>query len=233
VHVDVVAAVVADARVRADPEFTSRRFGHHAQRAAVGVASEQRALRPLEHFDALEVEERRVQAVLAAEVDAVDVHADALLARGLIRVERHDAADPDRERRLARFERRDAQARNGPVGEIEHALDVAIFEAFAVDHGDRDRRLLEVGIALVALTMISSTPLCVWAALRRPRRRPHRSESVGGSDCDGRASHGGDQRAPNAATHERGLMASISQAFATFGEFMSPSLRIRYTYIAV
>ena len=117
-------------------------------RAAFGVAAEQRALRSFQHFDALDVEQGGVEAVLAAEIDAVEIDADALFARGLVGVVRHDAANADRHGRLARFKRRDAQARNRAVGEVEQALDVAIFHGRIADHRKRDRRVLQVGFAL-------------------------------------------------------------------------------------
>ena len=118
-------------------------------RAAFGVAAEQRALRAAQHFDPLDVEQRGVEALLAAEIDAVDIDADALVARGLVGVERHDAADADGQRRLARFEGRDAQARDRAVGEIEQALGRGgRSSAWRVGDADRDRRLLEVGFAL-------------------------------------------------------------------------------------
>jgi hypothetical protein len=113
---------------------------NEAERAAFGVAAEQGALRALEHFDALHVEQRGVEAVLAAHVDAVDVDAHALFARRLVGVERHDAANADGQRRLARFEGGDAQAGDAAVGQIEQALDVAVLDRFS-RNVDRDRRL--------------------------------------------------------------------------------------------
>ena len=127
-------------------------------RAAFGVAAEQRALRPAQHLDALDVEQGGVEALLAAEIDAVDIDADALVARGLVGVERHDAADADGQRRLARFEGRDAQRRHGAVGEIGKALDVAVGQRLRVEHADRDRRALQVGLARVAVTTMSPRP---------------------------------------------------------------------------
>ena len=69
---------------------------------------------PLQHLDALDVEQGRVEAVLAAEIDAVDIDADALFAGGLVGVERHDAANADGQRGLARFEGGDAQRGTAP-----------------------------------------------------------------------------------------------------------------------
>jgi hypothetical protein len=59
---------------------------HDVDRAAFGVAAEQRALRAFEHFDVLDVIKRGAQALGAAEVDAVDIDAHALVARGLVAV---------------------------------------------------------------------------------------------------------------------------------------------------
>ena len=112
----IVRTVIADAAMPADGEFTARGAGDDAQRAAFGIATEQGALRPLQDFDPLDVEQCRVEAVLATEIDAVDVDADALLARRLVGIERNDPADPDRQRRLARLEGGDAKARDRAVG---------------------------------------------------------------------------------------------------------------------
>ena len=144
----IARAVIAEACGDAATEFPGGRLGDDAERAAFGVATEQRALRTTQHFDALHVEQRGVQALRAAEVDAVDIDADARIARGLVLVERHDAADADRQRRLARFERGDAQAGHRAVTQIEQALDVAVLDRFGIEHADRDRRLLQVGFAL-------------------------------------------------------------------------------------
>ena len=143
-----VRTVVAEAGRGAAAELAGGGLEHHAQRTAFGVAAEQRALRTLEHFDALDIEQRGVKAMLAAEVDAVEIDADALLARGLVGIARDDAAQTDGERGLARFEGGDAKAGNGAVGKVDQALDVAVLDVGRADHRDRDRGLLEVGFAL-------------------------------------------------------------------------------------
>ncbi len=148
VELAVVLAVVAHAGAHPALELAGRRLGDDAHRTAFGVAPEQRALRPAQHLDPLDVEQRGVEALLAAEIDAVDIDADALVARGLVGVERHDPADADGQRRLARFERRHAQARHAAVGEVVEALDVTVLDQRVADHRDRDRRLLQVGRAL-------------------------------------------------------------------------------------
>ena len=137
-------AVIADPDRAAHPEHAARRTRNDADRAAFGVAAEQRALRSAQHFDPVDVEQGGVEALLTAEIDAVDVHADALVARGLVGVERHDPADADRQRRLACLERRDTQARDRSVAEIEEAGGVAVGKRLRVGDTDRDRRALEV-----------------------------------------------------------------------------------------
>ena len=76
-------------------EFAGRLLGDDADRAAFGVAAEQGALRPAQDFDALDVEQGGVEALGAAHVDAVDIDADAGIARGLVLVEGNDAADAE------------------------------------------------------------------------------------------------------------------------------------------
>ncbi len=142
------------------PNWPLGRLGDDAQRAALGVAAEQRALRALQHLDALDVEQRCVQALLAAEIDAVDVDADALLAGRLVGVERDDAANAHGQRRLARLEGGHAQARDGAVAEIEQALDVAVLRAAGAGNG-----MMATGVCwrlvsrLVAVMMMSESPL--------------------------------------------------------------------------
>jgi hypothetical protein len=125
-----------------------RGLGDDAQRAAFGIASEQRALRPAQNFDALEVEQGGIEALLAAKIDAIDVDAHALVAGGLVGVERHDAADADGQRRLARFKGRDAQRRNGAILEADQALGMAGGHLVRTDDRNRDGRLLQIGLAL-------------------------------------------------------------------------------------
>ena len=142
-----VAAEIADAAAEPAAKFAGRPGGDDVERAAFGIAPEQGALRTLQHLDARDVEQSRVQAVLAAEIDAVDIDADALLAGRLVGVERHDAADADGERGLARLEGGNAQAGHGAVGEVVEALDVTVLQDLRVDHADRERCPLEVGLA--------------------------------------------------------------------------------------
>ena len=103
--------------------------------------------RAAEHFDALDVEEGGVKALLAAQVDAVDIDADALVPGGLVGVEGHDAANADGQRRLARLEGGDAQRRNAAVLKVDQAFDVTVGQLRTAHHRDRDRGLLQVAFA--------------------------------------------------------------------------------------
>ena len=145
---DRIGAIIAVAGVDRAAELARRRLRDDRERAAFGVAAEQRTLRTLQHLDALNVEQRGVQAMLTGKIDAVHIDADALFARGLVGVERHDAADPDGQRALAGFEGGDAERWNAAVGKIIKALDVAILDRLLVDDADRNRGALEIGLAL-------------------------------------------------------------------------------------
>src|SRR6478735_3734359 len=96
-----VGAVVAGAGRDPAAHHARRSLGDDAQRAAFGVASEQSALRTAENFDAFKVEQGGIQALLAAKVNAIDVDAYALVAGGLVGVERNDTADADGQSGLA------------------------------------------------------------------------------------------------------------------------------------
>ena len=86
--------------------------------------------------------------MLAGQINAVDIDADALLAGRLIGVVRHDAADADGQGGLTGLEGGDAQAGDAAVGQVHQALHVAIGQGFGVDDRDRDRRVLQVGFPL-------------------------------------------------------------------------------------
>jgi hypothetical protein len=69
-----IEPAVADLRVAA--EVLARLAQDHVDRAAGGVAAEQCALRPAQHFDPLDVEQRQVVGVLPGQIDVVDIGPD-------------------------------------------------------------------------------------------------------------------------------------------------------------
>src|SRR5262249_26104284 len=89
----VVRAKVSDPTGNTGGELARGRSGDDADRTAFGVAAEQRPLRSPQHFDALDVQERHIETLLTAKVNAVEIDADALVAGGLVGIERHDAAN--------------------------------------------------------------------------------------------------------------------------------------------
>ena len=150
VGLELVAIVIAVAERGVHAEHAGRGLGDDADRAALGVAAEQRALRPLQHLDTFDVIQRRAQALGAAEIDAVDIDADGLVASGLVGVaEGADAAHADRQRRLAGEERGHAQRRDRAVAQVFHRLDVTGLQGLAVHGRDGDRRVLQIGLALL------------------------------------------------------------------------------------
>ncbi|MNL01237.1 hypothetical protein D3C87_1217010 [compost metagenome] len=143
-----VGIQIANAGARPHAELARRLARHQRQGAAFGIAAKQGALRALQDFDAFNIQKSGAEAVLAAQIDAVDIDANALLAGGLVGVVRHDAANTDGQGRLARFKGGDAQAGHGTVSQVHQALHMAVFQRFAVHHRDGDRRLLQIGGAL-------------------------------------------------------------------------------------
>ena len=93
-----VASVVTEAAAQPPAEFSGWFVGDDADRAAFGIAPEQRTLRPAQHFDALYIEQPSVETLLATEVNAIDIDTDALVARRLVGVGRDDAANADGQR---------------------------------------------------------------------------------------------------------------------------------------
>ena len=144
-HHAVVAAIVADACRCIQPGFAAWTHRGDAHGAALGIAAEQRALRTFQHFDIGDFEECCTQCLRAPEVDAVDIDADALVARGLVAVRQHaDAADVDDQRARTREERGDAQAGDRTVAQVDQRLDMAVLQVGPAQHRDRDRRGLEI-----------------------------------------------------------------------------------------
>ena len=114
-----------------------------AERAAFGVAAEQRALRALEHLDPLDVEQRGVEAVLAYRDRRRRYRRRRpAIARGLVlrrsgTMPRMPMVSADCRASNVATRRR----RHRAVGEIDQALDVAIsLSACALSTADRDRR---------------------------------------------------------------------------------------------
>ena len=90
-------------------ELVGRVVGGDRHRPADGVAAEQGALRPAQHFDPGDVDEGHVAAGEAAEIDAIDISADRRIDRR-DDILRHLAAD---RQQLAR---RVAERRGGEAG---------------------------------------------------------------------------------------------------------------------
>src|SRR5690606_4843345 len=78
--------VVADAERSIAPPLVARRPRHDLDRSRDGVPSVQRALRPAQYLDTLEVRQVQVRAREAAEVDVVDVDAHRRLGKVEARV---------------------------------------------------------------------------------------------------------------------------------------------------
>ena len=126
------AVVVAIGPARVEPDGAADR-----------ILAGERALRPAQDLDPVEVDQLDHRAVHRREIDVVDIDADAGLEReGGVALA--DAADIGRDRR-AEGRRRLAQGDVGrvdaDVGEVGLA---ARFEHLAGDGGDRERRVLEV-----------------------------------------------------------------------------------------
>ena len=115
-------------------------LGDDVDRAAGGVAAVERALRSLDHFDALEVVEEARGRARAADIDAVEIERDRRV-RQRVAVEIADAAQIEqrvRARRGRDLERRDDR------GQLGRARDAGAGERIARDGADRDRGALEI-----------------------------------------------------------------------------------------
>src|SRR5690606_27981087 len=115
-------------------------------RAADRVTAGQRALRTAQHLDAIEVEQIEQRARQRRVVDVVDVDTDARLER-VVEVRLTDAANESDHRRTdtrARGFQRDVRRLRG---NLEYVRLTARLHHRGGDRGDRDRRILNVGLA--------------------------------------------------------------------------------------
>src|SRR3546814_14394862 len=69
--------IIAVAHFGIGRKIIARLGGHKVDRARYGVLAEQGALRPAQHLDALDIDERLVDRRRLAEIDAVELAADA------------------------------------------------------------------------------------------------------------------------------------------------------------
>ena len=132
----IVAAIGA---LDLERELLRELLGHIFDRAADRIAAVQRALRPAQHLDALDIIDIQHGRLRTVEVDVVQIDAHALLETGY-RILLADAADEGRERRVrpARGFQRDVGHHGGNVGHVERA---ALVELGAAEGGNRDRHI--------------------------------------------------------------------------------------------
>src|SRR3546814_14162082 len=69
--------IIAVAHIGIGRKIIARLGGHKVDRARYGVLAEQGALRPAQHLDALDIDERLVDRRRLAEIDAVEIDGDA------------------------------------------------------------------------------------------------------------------------------------------------------------
>lgn len=84
----------ADASI--DPKIAGGGLGDDAHRTALAVATEERALRALQHLDALDIEHGHTETLRAAEEHAIHIDTDAGITGGLVGIHRRaDATDTE------------------------------------------------------------------------------------------------------------------------------------------
>jgi hypothetical protein len=108
----------------------------HLDHAAGGVAAEQRALRPVEHFDPLDPAQVEQRADRRGEIDPVDIRRDAVLD-----AERRALADAAQVGLGERARAHHHQARHD-LAERRHLGRLHLLERFAGPGGERDRHVL-------------------------------------------------------------------------------------------
>ncbi len=151
-HVRVEIGVQASARAcgQGDPAavLVARLARDDVDGATDGIAPVQGALRPAQHFDALDVCEAPVLAHLPAEVDAVHVYADARVGRNQV-VLQADAADEGvGRRRMSSREAGDIQVRN-ELADVRQVRDALSFDGFCRKRADRHGDVIDALLALL------------------------------------------------------------------------------------
>ena len=150
IRVEVSSPAPARAGFEREPAglFASRRPGDDVDRTADRVAAVESALRPAQHFDALDVRQVPVLSDLAPEVDAVDVDADAGVGGDEV-ILQADAAD---ERvgggGVAGREAGHVQVRD-ELADVDQVGDALPLKLLAGEGGDRDRHLVDALLALL------------------------------------------------------------------------------------
>ncbi len=192
-----LAVEIADADRGVDAQHARRLLRYDADGAAFGVAPEQGAFGAAGHLDVIDVDERSAQPLGAAQIDPVDINPDALVAVRLVGVgHRTDAARRNDQGGVADEERLDPQRRDGAVGQVGQGLDVAVGQIVLAEGGNRDRRALQVGVALLrrdddfgqAAAVLRRGGLGVLS-LRHARSGPH--QGAGDRKPGGRGSETG------------------------------------------
>src|SRR5690606_16929414 len=147
---DLHAVVAADGHVAGDAELVAGGAGDDRDCAADRIASKQRALRALQHLDALDVEQVLVRPDRAAEIDPIEVDADRRVDVER-EVTRSDAAD-----RRAEHGARSGEGRRGVEGDVRSnarkgrdVADRAFLQRLGVERADCDRYVLHVLGALL------------------------------------------------------------------------------------
>src|SRR5690606_17817939 len=143
---DAEQAVVAGGDLGFRTLVVGRRTRDHVDQAGRSVLAEYRALRPLEHLDALDRAEVAKADAVARPVDAVDHHAHRGLQARVV-ADRADAAQAHRGLALGRGAG-DAEPRH----QVLHFLDVAragVLQQLLRQHAHGDRHVLQRLLALL------------------------------------------------------------------------------------
>ena len=142
---DSSQVVIADVELAVGLGRKTRPGGDDVDQAGRGVAAEQCALRPAQHFDAVDRAELGQADAGARAIDAVDKHADRGFEAGVV-ADGADAADSGDAAAAFRLGRGHQQGRR-KLGQLADVRRARILEAFGGDRADRDRN---VGQCLVA-----------------------------------------------------------------------------------
>src|SRR5690606_14251705 len=142
---DFAVVEVADIDARHAAQLVVRLSRNQVDRAGNRVLAEQRALRSAQHLDAFEIQELLVDRGRLADVDAVDVYADAGIEADVPAC-RANAANRDRRTEVVAFRYLHVGDVAGDLLQFAHAR---LLDRGSTEHGDRDRHVYETLRALL------------------------------------------------------------------------------------
>ena len=168
--------VAAQRHVALGFECVTRIGRDDGDRAADRIAAEQSALRPLQYFHPLDIEQILVRADRAGEIDAVEINADAridvegeIVGPDTANIGGQNGGGTGKGRARVQID----VGRDG--GKLRHAADGALLQGFSGKGRNGDRHILHIFRALLRRDDDFGDAARLFGILRQQRRAGHRT----------------------------------------------------------